>query len=95
MICLAPNLHTYETSKKQDVKMVIGRLVQGVVKILQESRVVWIMRKRLVRKAFDMILGISVSENREVGGRKDKYTDVNIDGVCEEWSTFVSNFIFR
>lgn len=25
-----------------------------------------IMRKRLVRKAFDMILGISLSENREV-----------------------------
>jgi len=24
------------------------------------------MRKRLVRKAFDMILGISMSENREV-----------------------------
>ncbi|MFS7921835.1 putative Heat shock protein Hsp90 family [Helianthus anomalus] len=33
--------------------------------ILQESRIVRIMRKRLVRKAFDMILGISVSENRE------------------------------
>lgn len=25
-----------------------------------------IMRKRLVRKAFDMILGISMSENKEV-----------------------------
>ncbi|XP_057440906.1 heat shock protein 90-6, mitochondrial [Lotus japonicus] len=33
--------------------------------ILQESRIVRIMRKRLVRKAFDMILGISMSENRE------------------------------
>ncbi|KAJ7960271.1 heat shock protein 90 [Quillaja saponaria] len=33
--------------------------------ILQESRVVRIMRKRLVRKAFDMMLGISMSENRE------------------------------
>ncbi|KAK7386044.1 hypothetical protein VNO78_32105 [Psophocarpus tetragonolobus] len=33
--------------------------------ILQESRIVRIMRKRLVRKAFDMILGISISENRE------------------------------
>ncbi|KAJ3675265.1 hypothetical protein LUZ60_004307 [Juncus effusus] len=33
--------------------------------ILQESRVVRIMRKRLVRKAFDMILGISLSENRD------------------------------
>ncbi|KAG8048804.1 hypothetical protein GUJ93_ZPchr0009g1284 [Zizania palustris] len=33
--------------------------------ILQESRVVRIMRKRLVRKAFDMILGISCSENRD------------------------------
>ncbi|XP_020962497.1 heat shock protein 90-6, mitochondrial isoform X3 [Arachis ipaensis] len=32
--------------------------------ILQESRVVRIMRKRLVRKAFDMILGISMSDNR-------------------------------
>ncbi|WRX09241.1 Heat shock protein Hsp90 family - like 1 [Theobroma cacao] len=32
--------------------------------ILQESRIVRIMRKRLVRKAFDMILGISMSENR-------------------------------
>ncbi|XP_068302577.1 heat shock protein 90-6, mitochondrial-like [Pyrus communis] len=33
--------------------------------ILQESRIVRIMRKRLVRKAFDMILGISMSQNRE------------------------------
>ncbi|KAK6919229.1 Histidine kinase/HSP90-like ATPase [Dillenia turbinata] len=33
--------------------------------ILQESRIVRIIRKRLVRKAFDMILGISMSENRE------------------------------
>ncbi|KAL9251299.1 Heat shock protein 90-6, mitochondrial-like protein [Drosera capensis] len=33
--------------------------------ILQESRIVRIMRKRLVRKAFDMILGISMSENRD------------------------------
>ncbi|KAB1208680.1 heat shock protein 90 [Morella rubra] len=33
--------------------------------ILQESRLVRIMRKRLVRKAFDMILGISLSENRD------------------------------
>ncbi|PKA49066.1 Endoplasmin like [Apostasia shenzhenica] len=33
--------------------------------ILQESRIVRIMKKRLVRKAFDMILGISLSENRE------------------------------
>lgn len=32
--------------------------------ILQESRIVRIMKKRLVRKAFDMILGISMSENR-------------------------------
>ncbi|KAK4276365.1 hypothetical protein QN277_019322 [Acacia crassicarpa] len=33
--------------------------------LLQESRIVRIMRKRLVRKAFDMILGISLSENRQ------------------------------
>lgn len=33
--------------------------------ILQESRIVRIMRKRLVKKAFDMILGISMSENRD------------------------------
>uniref|UniRef100_A0A1D1ZDY6 Endoplasmin n=2 Tax=Anthurium amnicola TaxID=1678845 RepID=A0A1D1ZDY6_9ARAE len=33
--------------------------------ILQESRIIRIMRKRLVRKAFDMILGISVSDNRD------------------------------
>ncbi|KAL3624620.1 hypothetical protein CASFOL_031288 [Castilleja foliolosa] len=33
--------------------------------ILQESRIVRIMRKRLVRKAFDMILGISMSEDRD------------------------------
>ncbi|XP_062203736.1 heat shock protein 90-6, mitochondrial-like [Phragmites australis] len=33
--------------------------------ILQESRIVRIMKKRLVRKAFDMILGISCSENRD------------------------------
>ncbi|XVE78328.1 hypothetical protein DITRI_Ditri13aG0135900 [Diplodiscus trichospermus] len=32
--------------------------------MLQESRIVRIMRKRLVRKAFDMILGISMSENK-------------------------------
>ncbi|XWS75867.1 hypothetical protein CRYUN_Cryun01aG0128700 [Craigia yunnanensis] len=32
--------------------------------ILQESRIMRIMRKRLVRKAFDMILGISMSENK-------------------------------
>ncbi|MBA0675245.1 hypothetical protein Goari_016799 [Gossypium aridum] len=32
--------------------------------ILQESRIVRIMRKRLVRKTFDMILGISMSENK-------------------------------
>ncbi|KAL1561013.1 heat shock protein 90-6, mitochondrial [Salvia divinorum] len=33
--------------------------------ILQESRIVRIKKKRLVRKAFDMILGISMSEDRE------------------------------
>lgn len=33
--------------------------------ILQESRIVQMMRKRLVRKAFDLILGISLSENKE------------------------------
>ncbi|XP_078430118.1 HEAT SHOCK PROTEIN 89.1 [Wolffia australiana] len=33
--------------------------------ILQESRIIRIMRKRLVRKAFDMILGISLSENKD------------------------------
>ncbi|KAG2321468.1 hypothetical protein Bca52824_014681 [Brassica carinata] len=33
--------------------------------ILQESRIVRFMKKRLVKKAFDMILGISLSENRE------------------------------
>lgn len=33
--------------------------------ILQESRVVRIMRKRLVRKAFEMIQGISLSENKD------------------------------
>ncbi|KAK9283759.1 hypothetical protein L1049_012010 [Liquidambar formosana] len=33
--------------------------------ILQESRIVLIMRKRLVRKAFDMMLGISMSENKD------------------------------
>lgn len=33
--------------------------------ILQESRIVRIMRKRLVKKAFDMILGLSMSENRD------------------------------
>lgn len=32
--------------------------------ILQESRIVRIMRKRLLKKAFDMILGISMSENK-------------------------------
>ncbi|KAG6385214.1 hypothetical protein SASPL_154042 [Salvia splendens] len=33
--------------------------------ILQESRIVRIMKNRLVRKAFDMILGISLSDDRE------------------------------
>ncbi|CAN0927175.1 Heat shock protein 90-6, mitochondrial [Linum grandiflorum] len=33
--------------------------------ILQESRIVRIMKKRLVKKAFDMILGIATSENKE------------------------------
>ncbi|XP_021735171.1 heat shock protein 90-6, mitochondrial-like [Chenopodium quinoa] len=33
--------------------------------ILQESRIVRIMRKRLLKKAFDMILGISMSENKD------------------------------
>nr|WOK44135.1 heat shock protein 90-10 [Nicotiana benthamiana] len=33
--------------------------------ILQESRVVRIMKKRLVRKAFEMIQGISLSENKD------------------------------
>lgn len=33
--------------------------------ILQESRIVRIMRKRLVRKAFEMIQGISLSENKD------------------------------
>ncbi|KAL6553642.1 hypothetical protein OROGR_007484 [Orobanche gracilis] len=33
--------------------------------ILQESRIVRIMKKRLVRKAFDMILGITMSENKD------------------------------
>ncbi|CAN6470662.1 unnamed protein product [Victoria cruziana] len=33
--------------------------------ILQESRIVRIMKKRLVRKAFDMILGISQSDNKD------------------------------
>lgn len=34
--------------------------------ILQESRIVRIMRKRLVRKTFDMIQELSESENKEV-----------------------------
>lgn len=33
--------------------------------ILQESRIIRIMRKRLVRKAFDMINGIAMSENKD------------------------------
>ncbi|CAH9116221.1 unnamed protein product [Cuscuta europaea] len=33
--------------------------------ILQESRIVRIMRKRLVRKAFEMIQGIALSDNRD------------------------------
>ncbi|KAG6765794.1 hypothetical protein POTOM_029851 [Populus tomentosa] len=36
--------------------------------ILQESRIVRIMRKRLVRKTFDMIQDLSESENKEVSG---------------------------
>ncbi|KAL1546885.1 heat shock protein 90-6, mitochondrial-like [Salvia divinorum] len=52
------------------------RFIKGIVdsndsplnvsrKVLQESRIVHIMKKRLVHKAFDMILGISMSEDRE------------------------------
>lgn len=33
--------------------------------ILQESRIVRVMRKRLLKKSFEMILGISLSENKE------------------------------
>eukprot|EP00252_Welwitschia_mirabilis_P018001 TRINITY_DN40147_c0_g1_i1.p1 TRINITY_DN40147_c0_g1~~TRINITY_DN40147_c0_g1_i1.p1 ORF type:complete len:801 (-),score=154.32 TRINITY_DN40147_c0_g1_i1:316-2718(-) len=33
--------------------------------ILQESRIVRVMRKRLTKKTFEMILGISMSENKE------------------------------
>lgn len=33
--------------------------------ILQESRIIRIMKKRLVRKAFDMIQGIAMSENKD------------------------------
>ena len=42
--------------------------------ILQESRIVRIMRKRLVRKTFDMIQDLSESENREVGGTLSVYS---------------------
>ncbi|KAI3825710.1 hypothetical protein L1987_07283 [Smallanthus sonchifolius] len=31
----------------------------------------------------------------QVRGRKDEYTDADIDGIREECSTFVANFIFR
>ena len=37
--------------------------------ILQESRIVRIMRKRLVRKAFDMVQDLSESENKEVSSK--------------------------
>lgn len=33
--------------------------------ILQESRIVRVMRKRLLKKSFEMIMGISLSENKE------------------------------
>ncbi|GJR46393.1 heat shock protein 90-6, mitochondrial, partial [Tanacetum coccineum] len=49
--------------------------------ILQESRVVRIMRKRLVRKAFDMILGISMSENREVLFLVDPINEVAVTNL--------------
>ncbi|KAI3763261.1 hypothetical protein L1987_53715 [Smallanthus sonchifolius] len=39
--------------------------------------------------------GVEILANNNVGGSKDEYTDVDIDGVREEWSTYVSNFIFR
>ncbi|KAI3775810.1 hypothetical protein L1987_45564 [Smallanthus sonchifolius] len=39
--------------------------------------------------------GVEILANNNVRGSKDKYTDVDIDGVREEWSTYVSNFIFR
>ena len=41
--------------------------------ILQESRIVRIMRKRLVRKTFDMIQDLSESENKEVSGMQSMY----------------------
>ncbi|KAI3821445.1 hypothetical protein L1987_09013 [Smallanthus sonchifolius] len=31
----------------------------------------------------------------QVRKMKDEYTDADIDGIREEWSTFVANFIFR
>ncbi|KAI3809261.1 hypothetical protein L1987_25232 [Smallanthus sonchifolius] len=39
--------------------------------------------------------GVEILANNNVGRRKDEYTDDDIDGVREEWSNFVSNFIFR
>ncbi|OMP12036.1 Heat shock protein Hsp90 [Corchorus capsularis] len=49
--------------------------------ILQESRIVRIMRKRLVRKAFDMILGISMSENRGVLYLVDPIDEIAIQNL--------------
>nr|DAD40401.1 TPA_asm: hypothetical protein HUJ06_014724 [Nelumbo nucifera] len=65
--------------KTRNIRLYFARylsFVKGVVdpndlpldvshEILQESRIVRIMRKRLVQKAFDMILGISMNENKE------------------------------
>ncbi|XP_076951512.1 uncharacterized protein LOC143624902 [Bidens hawaiensis] len=39
--------------------------------------------------------GIKILVNDSVGGGNNEYTDVDIDGIREEWSTFVASFIYQ
>ncbi|XP_076955333.1 uncharacterized protein LOC143630135 [Bidens hawaiensis] len=39
--------------------------------------------------------GIKILLNDNVGGGNNEYTDADIDGIREEWSTFVASFIYR
>ncbi|XP_076888036.1 uncharacterized protein LOC143538343 isoform X2 [Bidens hawaiensis] len=39
--------------------------------------------------------GIEILVNDNVGGGNDAYMDADIDGIREEWSTFVASFMYQ
>ncbi|XP_076887982.1 uncharacterized protein LOC143538278 [Bidens hawaiensis] len=39
--------------------------------------------------------GIEILVNDNVGGGNNEYTDAHIDGIREEWSTFMASFIYQ